>query len=250
MPHRRWDERLEDELARRGVPVRFRRRLLAELRDHADDIEDEEGLKMTDDLLDERLGHPTELAARAADDYRRATWVARHPFWVFALLPLPMALGASVAGLLAWVLGFEAVGWLFADPSGEVPRRAVVGTAYGMAWFVGIVPPVLLAAFFSRLYVRHSVRLRWFVVAAAQVLLFAGSLLSILDYSDVPGQSGYMLEFAWMPLPTSDGWVLPFLHEVGWMQLIQVLATVAVGGLILRAGRSGRTLVDVAGVPR
>ena len=242
MPHRRWDERLDDELARRGVPVRFRRRLLAELRDHAEDLREEEGLTMTDDLLDERLGRPAELAARAAGDYRRSTWVARHPFWVFALLPLPAALAVSVAALLLGflgLLGVQPVVWLFAYPSGELPRWAVVGATYGLVWFVGIVPPVLLAAFFSRLYVRHSVSLRWFVTAAAQVLLFVGSLLSIFHQSDQPGQSRYMLEFAFVPRPTTGGWGLPLLHEVGWMQLIQVLATVAVGGLISAPGDAG-----------
>ena len=250
MPHRRWDERLDDELARRGVPARSRRRLLAELRDHAEDLREEEGLTMTDDLLDERLGRPTELAARAADDYRRSTWVARQPFWVFGLLPLPAAVVLSVVGMLVWGLGFEGVGWLLADSSGEVPRRTVMGIADGMAWFVGIVPPILLAAFFSRLYLRHDVSRRWFVAAAAQVLLFAVTLLSMFHSSDEPGQSIYKLEFAWMPLPTSDGWGLPLLREVGWMQLVQVLATVAVGALILRAGRRGRSLMDAVGVPR
>jgi hypothetical protein len=250
MPNRRWDERLEDELARRGVPARSRRRLLAELRDHADDLRDEEGLTMSDNLLDERLGRPAELAARAAEEYRRSSWVARHPFWVFALLPLPAAVVASVAGMLLWVLGWEGVGWLFVDPSGEVPRWAVVGLAYGLTWFVGIVPPVLLATFFSRLYLRHGVGRRWFAVAAAQVLLFAGSLLSTIHYSDEPGKSFFTLEFAWIPHPTGDGWVLPFLHGVGWMQLIQLLATLAVGRLILRAGWRRRSLVDAVGVPR
>jgi hypothetical protein len=248
MPHRRWDERLDDELARRGVPARFRHRLLAELRDHAEDLKEEEGLTMTDDLLDQRLGRPAELAARAADDYRRSTWVARHPFWVFALLPLPMAIAASVACLLLAFSGLGGIGWLFDISSDEMPRWAVVATAYGLAWFIGLVPPVLLAAFFSRLYLRHGIGRRWFVGAAAQVLLFAASLLSMLRYSDEPRKSSYMLEFAWLPCRTSDGWGLPFLHEVGWMQLIQVLAAVAVGGLILRAGRRGRTLVDAVGV--
>ena len=36
MPHRPWAERMEDELARRGVPAGYRRRLLAELWDHAE----------------------------------------------------------------------------------------------------------------------------------------------------------------------------------------------------------------------
>ena len=77
MPHRRWAERVEDELARRGVPARSRRRLLAELQDHGDDLADLEGVTMTDDVLTSRLGEPTVLAAGAAEEYRRARWTSR-----------------------------------------------------------------------------------------------------------------------------------------------------------------------------
>ena len=138
MPNQRWDERLEDELARRGVPVRSRRRLLAELRDHADDLRDEEGLIMTDTVLDERLGRPAELAAQSAHEYRRSTWEARYPLWVFAVLPLPAAFAVCAVSVLLWVLGFKGVERLFADSSGEMPRQFVVASSYGLAWFVRI----------------------------------------------------------------------------------------------------------------
>ena len=63
MPHRRWAERVDDELARRGVPAGYRRRLLAELRDHAADITEEEGMAMrSEDVLGARLGDPVALA--------------------------------------------------------------------------------------------------------------------------------------------------------------------------------------------
>ena len=57
MSYPNWAERVGNELTRRGVPARFRRRLLAELRDHADDLKDE-GMPMSEALLDERLGTP------------------------------------------------------------------------------------------------------------------------------------------------------------------------------------------------
>lgn len=96
MRHRGWAEELDRALARRGVPARSRRRLLAEWRDHADDLKDGEGLTMTDDVLNERLGRPADLAAHAAEQSRRAGWVAWHPAAVFALLPVPAAIFALV----------------------------------------------------------------------------------------------------------------------------------------------------------
>src|SRR5215212_5391830 len=104
MPHRRWPDRVDDELARRGVPARFRRRLLAELRDHADDLTDGEGLTMTDEERNARLGEPAALAARAAEEYRRARWTSRHPLLVFGLLPLPATLLVFAATVLLFGL--------------------------------------------------------------------------------------------------------------------------------------------------
>ncbi len=246
MPHRDWLDRIEVELARRGVPVRFRRRLRAELRDHAEDLKDEEGVEMSEELLQNRLGRSDELAARAADEYRRATWVARHPALVFGALPLPAVLSAFVATLFLLsiaVIGLEEV---FGRPWAELNRPAVVAFAYASAWFVRLVPCAAAGVGFTRLYLRHGVSRWWFAAAAVQVLLFAGSLISVVRYSDEPGQSEWLLGFAWLAFPTGDGWIMPFLPAVGWGQVVNVAAPLVAGMLILRAARR-RTVLAVAG---
>ena len=111
MPHRSWAERVDDALARRGVPARSRRRLLAELRDHADDLTEGEGLSMTDQTMNERLGDPAALAAAAAEEYRRARWTSRHPLVVFGLLPLPATLLVFAATVLVLGLAAYGIGW-------------------------------------------------------------------------------------------------------------------------------------------
>lgn len=237
MPHRSWAERVDDELARRGVPARFRRRLLAELRDHADDLTDGEGLTMTDDTRTERLGEPAALAARADEEYRRARWTSRHPLLVFGLLPLPAVLLAFAATALLLGLTAWGVGWVAAGDVDNLPRPARVALAYAAAWGVRFVPFAILAVLFTRLYLRSRVSRWWFVTAAAQVLAVAGSMISLIRYSDEPGQSQWMIGFAWAPIPLGDGWALPFVSFVGWMQAVQVLVPVAVGALVFRAAR-------------
>ena len=78
---------------------------LAELRDHADDLTEGEGLTMmTDDDLSARLGEPAALATQATEEYRRARWTSRHPLLVFGLLPLPATLTSAALSMLICAL--------------------------------------------------------------------------------------------------------------------------------------------------
>ncbi len=243
MPHRRWPDRLEDELARRGVPARFRRRLLAELRDHADDLTDGEGRTMTDDQIEARLGRPAELAAHAAEEYRRARWASRHPLLAFGLLPLPATVLVFAAAALVLVLAAEVLGLAIGGDVDRLPRPVVAALAYGVAWAVRFVPFALVAVLYTRVYLRGSVSRWWFAAAAAQVLLAAGLFVSSLHYSDVPGESTWTMGFALRSVPLGDGWSLPFVHFAGWAQVAQVLVPVAVGVLMVRAARRRQVLL-------
>jgi hypothetical protein len=247
MPHRNWDKRMDDELARRGVPARFRRRLLAELRDHADDLTDGEGLTMTDDELNARLGEPAALATQAAEEYRRARWTSRHPLLVFGLLPLPATLLVFAATVLLFGLTASILGWVLVGDVDNLPRPMLVAFAYAVAWGVRFVPFVVLAVLFTRLYLRSRVSRWWFAAAAIQILLVAGSMISLINYSDEPGKSQWMIGFAWAPMPVGDGWTLPFLNAVGWMQAVQLVVPVAVGALVFRAARRKQDALAVGG---
>lgn len=239
MLHGPWIERVEDALSRRGVPARYRRRLLAELRDHAEDLTEEGMLMPTEDNLNARLGDPEMLAAQAAEEYRRTRWTSRHPLLVFGLLPLPVTLLATLLVAIATLVLFElaayGIGWLVAGDVDHLPRPAVVALAYSAAWGVRFVPFVLLVVLFSRLYLRSQVSRWWLATAAVQVLVVAGSLISSIHYNSEPGKSAWMLGFAWMPVPHGDGWALPFLNLIGWMQALQIAVPLAVGALVFHA---------------
>lgn len=237
MPRRQWAERVDDELARRGVPARFRHRLLAELRDHAEDLKDGENLMMTDEVLNDRLGEPAALAAGAAEEYRRARWTSRHPLLAFGLLPLPATLLVFAATVLLLGLALSAIGWVAAGGGDDLPRPIQVALIYAMAWGVRLLPFAVLAVLFTRLYLRSRVSGWWYITAAAQVLIVAGLTVSQWQYSEEPGQSQCMIGFAWAPTPQGDGWALPLLNLVGWSQVMQVIVPIAVGTLMYRAAR-------------
>jgi hypothetical protein len=199
----------------------------------------------TDEFLNSRLGDPATLAAVAAQEYGRARWVSRHPLVAFGLLPLPAALLLIVATTLLLGLAVSGIGWAVAGDVEKLPRPALVALAYTAAWSVRLVPFTVLAVLFTRLYLRCQVSRWWFAAAAAQVLVVAGSIISLIQYSDEPGRSAWLIGLAWAPFPVDGRWGLPFLHLVGWMQLVQVIVPVAVGALVFRAARLRRlTLAD------
>lgn len=239
MPHRAWAERVDDELARRGVPARFRRRLLAELRDHATDLTDGEDLAMTDEVLNRRLGTPAELADHAAANYRRSTWVARHPLAVFGLLPVPMAITVTLLVLATAVLLWEGIDAVVGglDAMSRQANFACIDTLVTAERFV---PGVLTAALLARLAVRTRVN-RWYVMAGvAQVAVYSGSIIYRLNYSDTPGESECSLGLAWLPVPTGPGWSewsMPPLTYLGWAQVIQITVPAAAAVLVVWAAR-------------
>lgn len=246
MPPRSWAERVDDELVRRGVPARFRRRLLAELRDHSDDLKDE-GMPMSDALLEERVGEPAALAATATDQYRRATWVGRHPLLVFGLLPVPAMLLALTGTVFALVAVAHLAVWVFGEEGlSDLPRPVVAAAADALVWVLRLVPFLLLGWLFTRLYLRHQIGRGWYAAAAAQVLFLAGSFLLTVHHSDVPEQSMMMAGFAWMPPPTDDVWGFFYRRCLYDGQLLQVLLPAAVAGLMLRAARRRAAVVEPA----
>jgi hypothetical protein len=235
MDRRPWLERAEGELARRGVPARGRRRLIAEWRDHLADLMDE-GLPMT--ATESKMGDPAAVAAGAAEQYRRAGWVRRHPLLTFGLTPLPVVLATFVGMVLVLELSALAFAELLYGDAEQIPRAHIVRLMYGFNYCVRFLPFAVITAWFTRMYLRSGVSVWWYATGVGQVLLIAGTLVSEIYLRDEPGQSTWMVGFAWMPVPISDGqWVLPYLPKVGWPQLAQLAAPLAVVGALFALAR-------------
>lgn len=182
MDRRQWLERVERELAGRGLPADVRARLLGELRDHLDDLT-EGGANVATDV-EQLMGAPAELAAVAGAEHRRGGWVRRHPVLVFGLAPVPVAAACAVLyGAALVAAGYAAgVGGLATDATVRTVATALV---YGVAF----VPFALAALVLARLWTGARIGRGWALAALAQVALVAGAATVQLTWSDLPGQS-------------------------------------------------------------
>lgn len=231
MGSRSWFERVDSEMARRGVPAGRRSRLLAELCDHLEDLT-EGGERMSEIERKDILGQPEELAEQARTEYRKESWIRRHPLCVFGLTPLP----AALLGLVLYLLLAFGAAWLLGRVFGELPsagghemlaRRIITG--YGFT--VGLVPFVACAVLFGRLAIRSKVSRWWLVLAVAQVGIVAWMVVVSCTFSDVPGQSQFMIGLRLPPWNNLRSWAS--LLSPGSLQLALPLA---VGMIYLRAG--------------
>jgi len=112
---------------------------------------------------------------------------------VFGLLPLPATVLIVAATVLLLGLTVYIIGGAVAGSVDNLPRSALVVLTYALAWAVRLLPFAVSARLFTRVYLRSRVNRWWFITAAAQVLLVAGSTVSLINYSDEPGQSQYSL---------------------------------------------------------
>lgn len=182
MDRRLWLERVERELAERGLPAGVRARLLDELRDHLDDLT--EGGANVATEVEQLMGAPAELAAVAGAEHGRGGWVRRHPVLVFGLAPVPVAAACAVLyGAVLVAAGYAAgVGGLATDATARAAATALV---YGVAF----VPFALAALVLARLWTGARIGRGWALAALAQVALVAGAATVQLTWSDLPGQS-------------------------------------------------------------
>ncbi len=108
MEHQPWLDELRKEFVRRKLPPHYAKRLLAELTDHFNDFKEDRMSTDTADLTGvvHQLGSPRDIGAAATAQYRRQRFSGRHPFWVFAVLPivsLPLLFVSLLFGI-GWLL--------------------------------------------------------------------------------------------------------------------------------------------------
>jgi hypothetical protein len=217
MESRRWLERVERELAGQGLPAGVRARLLAELRDHLEDLTEEGGGMATEAEIDGRMGGPKGLAAAAADHRRAAGWARRHPLLAFGLAPVPAAaLAAALYGLGVLAL------WMAAGAAGY--EGASFPAAAALVSGLGFVPFLLTAAVLGRLAARSGVGRHWELASVCQVALLAGAAMARLSW---PGGEGEPMLVLGVGVPLA----------AGWTAVAQLVLTLAAGWLAARVAR-------------
>ena len=123
MTLQRWLDRLRHELRRQGLPRCHVDRLVEELTDHAKDIFTENQSMDAEQNL-ERMGTPEQLATVANNEFKRSTFVGRHPVPTFVAGPVISMFAMLYAGMimigfsccvLDWMMGWETVSITFVN---------------------------------------------------------------------------------------------------------------------------------------
>lgn len=241
MDRQPWLERVDREMTRQGIPVRVRRRLLAEWRDHLVDLM-EEGNSMT--AIDTKMGEPASVAASAAKEHRRTGWVQAHPLIAFGLAPIPLAIVAFM-GIIVLLGGFGGLVYFLYGDLDNLPRPVTERIVYALHYSMRLIPFLLLSAWFTRLFLRSGVHRIWYGVAMGQVLLLAGTFISVLTFSDIPGQSTWQLGFALVPSPSAEGWIMTYLPAIGWDQVFQMAVTLLMAWAIIAVSQRRQQQVSV-----
>jgi hypothetical protein len=180
MPKPDFIDQLRRRLVELGCPLGRLRRLVREVADHREDLQQaarREGASEADAeaRANAQLGDPRELAGHLMTVVRRSSWWGRHGFIAFCLLPL-----AVVPVLWAWLvvmnvlLGFAlGFGWDFnklhaaEDNPATFPQVAMgVQGADGLAM-------ALVALLFCWLARRSAVSFKWMGIACGICSLYA-----------------------------------------------------------------------------
>ena len=173
MDARRWLEQVRHELGRQKLPRRYVKRLVLELSDHLTDYMEDSSMStdaQESQTIVDRLGMPNQIAQRAAFEYRQERFPARHPWLIFAALPvvlLPLLWIVAFLGFLALVLIDDWIGFELHTPLPLWGKLLVSLVFYGVIQ----LPIVLSAAFVCHLAKRGALSWKWPMLGC---LLLAG----------------------------------------------------------------------------
>jgi hypothetical protein len=160
---------LRADLIRRGLPIRYVRRVVEELQDHQQDLVDE---KPT--TSESRLGDLTDLADRIVAEFRASRFAGRHPILAFVITPIPLVIAACVTVFLAAAL----LSMSLEEAMGATGRNA---GAYVIYLGLRFLPFGATALFLCR-WAYRSGRGGWSLIACLLVALLAGTFLAVLKF--------------------------------------------------------------------
>jgi hypothetical protein len=222
MDSQRWLEAVRTELSARRLPRRYVTRLMRELSDHIHDGMENpmstEARALSNPI--DRLGRPHDVAATAAEQFRRRRFAARHPFLTFAIGPLLLLPVISIAFIAPplWTVGML-LEWL------EVSETTSMGPviASGLEWFIAASltsAAALLVIAFAGLGRRTAVHWRWPLIAGIVLATIAGAVYSEAEANTVDHHGLLMIGMAYpIRFPTIHQWIqfIVPLGAAGWM---------------------------------
>lgn len=194
-------EGLVGDLVRRGLPVEYAERAVAELEDHRQDLlaeAERDGLpgEAAESLAAERLGNTKTLSRKIVRDYRRRSFAGRHPWWTFVAAPLPTMVLAWAALILTIWGAAEAAKLVIGDWGGPIdlckPNPPWVHPAVCALLFLIVnFGPTATACIYAWLASRGGHGLRWLTAACLPLALVAAILFFKVE--SLPGGHGRVM---------------------------------------------------------
>lgn len=224
MPNPQWPDRLRQALLRQGLPSDYVSRLVDELSDHAADLYRENPSMDAERDFEIRLGTPEQVAAVAAEEFRRRTFAGRHPAATFVAGPVVVVSAGLVACVLtvvavSYLVDFVTAGALRANDAVKAPpSRAEMNLMQALSFLVRFAPFALSAGYFARLARRSGLR-TWGIAACGITTLAALCFTSQVGPATPDGMGAWMLAVGW---------------RVTLDQLLQAAVPLALGAWLLR----------------
>lgn len=203
-------DNLAETLLKGGIAPRHVRRYLAELREHLEDLTEQQrrrGYDPEDATLRARalLGEDDELAAAMLEQKQFRSFTARAPWAVFLLLPpfAAIAIGSIFIGALVGI----GTRYGFLDMRAPPPPQWFQTLATNIVMIANLAMMPLAAAWFTTIAARQRLKLVWPLATTALLLiLFVHS-----DVSFVPRHENLDISFA--PLFMADSWRMMAEHR-------------------------------------
>jgi len=209
MVDKNWHNQLQRELARQRLPRRYTERLMDELLDHAlclkeetDGMDTTNTTKKTAETATERVGKPEDLAATAGEEYRRRSWLGRHPKITFLIAPLPLLVLSWMLCLLVFVGTAELVEELSEGPQGITKSTVSAMTLLLMetAFYVWAAAPfVLTACLLCWTALRTARGPKWILAAGLIITLVAAMYQLEMVLPTQPGSGKLSADMGFPP---------------------------------------------------
>lgn len=186
-----WLDKVQRELVACRLPADYQDRLLAELRDHVEDLHFAERMReMSAEVMsssevretawESRLGDPQQIAQLARDNVMRRRFAGRHPILTFVVLPVPLlvvlwiAYAAGLVGLFSGLDRFREAAWAI----------SLAGfLAHALAYVPALAATLVLAWWADR----SRTAISWRLAAGGLIGLVSGMLIVTFRAPTTPG---------------------------------------------------------------
>ena len=228
-----WRRRLVEAMHRQGLPMVYINRLVDELCDHAENILMENSGMDAEQIVNDRLGSPEQLAEVAQCEFQQRTFAGRHPIVTFVAGPTVVMLGTMVASVLlviasCWLVDTATGGrFLENDTTNDPPSALEMGVIQTLNVFVRFVPFAASAWLYVRLG-KRSGRRGWGIVACGLI-----AIVAVCFFSTVNPQT----------MERKATWCFGVGLSFGIDQFLQALLPLAFGASMLwKMAKAGRTV--------